>query len=140
MKLFLVWALSAFLVFSGFSNASAQAGQEGKKVIEPKEFISEERPAEIDELIVSVGMAFPGEDLFYSSGKVAGVNDYVLKTFITDIGDIVILVNVSIAKDGKGNINPCGCDSKTVAVIFKEQKVSWYRSLEVKKFYLEATK
>lgn len=113
---------------------------EKKAVVVPKEFISEVQPAEVEKLIGGIAFAFPGEEKSFYSGKNPGVYDYLLRDYLTDIGTVHALFEMTCVKDAKGNLIPWQCNGVPVALVFEDQKVSWFKSLEVKKIFAAAMK
>ena len=106
----------------------------------PKEFISKDVPKEVQDLLETLGFAFQGEAKMYYSGKVPGVNDYVLVSFETGHGVVQALFKLSLKKDEKGNINPGEAVSEAVAYAFVDKKVSWYQSTDAKAIFEKAAK
>jgi|SRR3989338_8765365 len=112
----------------------------GAEIVQPKEFISQEVPKEVQELLDTLGFAFQGDAKMYYSGRVPGVNDYVLASFETGHGAAQVLVKLALKKDEKGNINPGEVVAENVAYVFVDKKVSWYQSADAKAIFEKATK
>jgi len=108
-----------------------------------KEFFSQEKPAEVGTLMGSLLGADPVDDKSFYSGKTPGVHDYRLRKFsaylltgpeVTE-DSFFILFEVSCPRDSNGNLIPWKCDGAQVAVVFVNQKVSWFKSQEVKTIF-----
>ena len=108
--------------------------------VEPKEFISQEVPKEVQGLLETLEFAFQVEVKMYYSGKVPGVNDYALIYADTGHGAVQVLFKLALKKDEKGNIIPGEVVSEVMAYVFVDKKVSWYQSADAKAIFEKATK
>ena len=137
----LILSVLAVLVLPFYSYGTvATADKPKEEVVQPKEFISKDVPKEVQDLLETLGFAFQGEAKMYYSGKVPGVNDYVLVSFETGHGVVQALFKLSLKKDEKGNINPGEAVSEAVAYAFVDKKVSWYQSTDAKAIFEKAAK
>jgi len=134
-KIAFLAVILSVLALSFFSSYSY-----GAEVVQPKEFISQEVPKEVQDLLDTLGFAFQGDVKMYYSGRVPGVNDYVLASFETGHGAAQTLVKLALKKDEKGNINPGEVVAENVAYVFVDKKVSWYQSADAKAIFEKATK
>ena len=129
--------LAAILVVSAFPLYSYGKG-----------FLSQEKPAEVEILMGSLLGADLVDGKSFYSGKTPGINDYLLKKFSVYLltssevaeDSLFILFEVSCPRDFQGNLIPWQCDGAQVAVIFVNQKVSWFKSQEVKTIFETMTK
>lgn len=136
-----ILSVLAVLVLPFYSYGTvATADKPKEEVVQPKEFISKDVPKEVQDLLETLGFAFQGEAKMYYSGKVPGVNDYVLVSFETGHGVVQTLFKLSLKKDEKGNINPGEAVSEAVAYAFVDKKVSWYQSTDAKAIFEKAAK
>ena len=136
-----ILSVLAVLVLPFYSYGTvATADKPKEEVVLPKEFISKDVPKEVQDLLETLGFAFQGEAKMYYSGKVPGVNDYVLVSFETGHGVVQTLFKLSLKKDEKGNINPGEAVSEAVAYAFVDKKVSWYQSTDAKAIFEKAAK
>ena|SRR3989344_5743608 len=136
-----ILSVLAVLVLPFYSYGTvATADKPKEEVVQPKEFISKDVPKEVQDLLETLGFAFQGEAKMYYSGKVPGVNDYVLVSFETGHGVVQALFKLSLKKDEKGNINPGEAVSEAVAYAFVDKKVSWYQSTDAKAIFEKAAK
>ncbi len=105
----------------------------------PKEFISQEVPKEVEDFL-TLGFALQGDVKMYYSGRVPGVNDYALVSFVTGHGSALVLVKLALKKDEKGNVIPGEVVTENVAYVFVDKKVSWYQSADAKAIFEKAAK
>lgn len=136
-----------FAVLTGaVYSAEVQQPQEKpkEKVVTPREFISQEQPEVVQQLLGGVLGATPMDSKSFYSGKTPGVYDYLLRKLdawvINESGELedgalFILFEVACGKDKNGYIIPWECDGKQIAVRFERQKVSWFQSAEAKKLF-----
>ena len=128
-------AIAALFLFFGLGVSYGAESEKPKQEVTPKEFISEDMPEDVMILLWTITQADMVGERFLSSGMNAGMNDYLVREFVTNYGKVRLLAVFKCSRDEKGNLMPWTCEGYQAALVFEDLKVSWFKSLDAKKAF-----
>lgn len=147
-KMLFVATVLSLLVFVAYAYG-AEAQPQVAAPIQTKEWISQEMPAEIKQVLESTPVGEVGKNAISSKGT--NVLDYGLIYLVTSEehlinfllegkADLYLLLSLTPSKDEKGVVVPDSYDGAVIAVVFPEKYMAWYKSAEAKKIFEMMTK